>query len=248
MNLFLLLFLLLVAGAGYVLFNSYNALRRLAEEVKESFSNISIVTRKKTALINQLITLVGNYAESEKFVMLKLANDSTQALQHVNVSSGLVLAEIGRMAQRFPELKSNQQYNRLMDSVNLCERDVQNSRLTYNERARRYNSLRSALPTVFYATTVGFGPAEYLSLQADELEDAGIQKAPITEDSQRLNDLLGSAGKKTFATLRDAQQQGREWIEKNAAPRLPGQIAAVQEEVDSSAAPAAGSSEKTAGA
>jgi LemA protein len=130
--------------------------------------------------------------------MLKLSNDSAEALQHANVSSGLVLAEIGRMAQRFPELKSNQQYNRLMDSVNLCERDVQNSRLAYNERARRYNTLRSSLPTVLYATTIGFGLAEYLSMQAEDSEDAGIQKAPINEDSQRLNDLLGSVGKRTF--------------------------------------------------
>ena len=225
MSLYALLFFAAVAGVCYLVVKSYNELRKLAEEVKEGFSNISVVTRKKTALINQLITVVSNYSESEKFVHLKLSEDSVEALRQTTVSSGLVLAEIGRMAQRFPELKSNQQYNRLMDSIQHCERDVETSRLGYNERVRKYNTVRTSLPTVFYAQTVGFGAANYLTLEAQELETAGKQEKMISEDSNRLNHLLGSVGRKALEAVEEAHQQGREQIGKYVARLNSGEAA-----------------------
>ena len=215
MSIYTFLFFALLFGGVFFLAKSYNAMRRLAETVKEGFSNISVVTRKKTALVNQLIAVVNNYAESEKFVMLKLSDDNVQAVQSANASTGVMLAEIGRMAQRFPDLKSNQQYHRLMDSINGCERDVEQSRLSYNDRVRQYNTACTSLPAVLYAQTLGFGHAEYLTIEAQEL-DAGMQKAVITEDSERLNALLGSAGKRAIAAARRVQDQGRDWAARNS--------------------------------
>ena len=218
MSIYAFLFLILVAAAVFVIAKGYNGMRRHAEGVKESFSNISVVTRKQTALVNQLITVVGNYAESEKLIMLKLSNDSVQAVQTANATSSVVMAEIGRMAQRFPELRSNQQYNRLMDSINACERDVETSRVRYNDRAREYNTLCSSLPAVLYAQAVGFGKAEYFSMEAQET-DAAVQRPMITEDSERLNALLGTAGRRAIGAARTLQQQGRDWVQKET-PQL----------------------------
>ena len=47
MSIYAFLFLILVAAAVFVIATGYNGMRRHAEGVKESFSNISVVTRKK---------------------------------------------------------------------------------------------------------------------------------------------------------------------------------------------------------
>jgi len=189
-------------------------MRQHAENVKESFSNISVVTRKKISLINQLVNVVSSYQESEKLVMLQVSADSVQAVQQATVQSTTVLAEIGRMAQRFPELKSNQQYHRLMDSMQITEGEVQNSRLVYNGNAKIFNTARTSIPTVFYASTLGFGQAPYLSLDAEELPDAGSQQPMMSDDSERVNALLGVAGKKALTAARQLGQQSKVLAEK----------------------------------
>ena len=213
---YILLLLLLLGGIGYFVFTGYNQMRALAEGVKEGWSNISVVTRKKVSLINQLIDVVGNYQESEKFVMLQVSADSVASVQQAAARSGTVLAEIGRMANRFPELKSNQQYNRLMDSIQLCEADVQNTRLVYNAKAKTYNTVRTSLPNVLYSSALGFGTAEYLSLDAVEV-DASVQRPMITDDSERVNRLLNAAGTKAISAARQIGQQGKALAEKGAA-------------------------------
>lgn len=62
-----------------VSFWGYNKLRLLSENVKEAWSNITVATRKKVSLVNQLIDSVKSYQESEKFVMLKMSDDLTVA-------------------------------------------------------------------------------------------------------------------------------------------------------------------------
>ncbi len=213
---YLLLFLIILAVAGYFVTKSYNEMRKHAENVKESFSNISVVMRKKVSLVNQLITVVGNYQESEKLVMLQVSSDSVQSVQQASSQTGRVLAQIGNMAQRFPELKSNQQYHRLMDSMQMTEGDVQNARLVYNRNAKVFNTARTSLPTVFYASALGFGQAPYLSIEAEDLPGSAVPQVMMSDDSERVNALLGVAGKKAMTAARQLGQQSKVLAEKGS--------------------------------
>lgn len=76
-------------------------MRNHMENLKESLSNISVVTSKKISLVNQLIQIVQNYQESEKFVMLQVSSDTVQSVQDASARSGAVIADIGRYAQSF---------------------------------------------------------------------------------------------------------------------------------------------------
>ena len=216
------LVILLLGAAVYLMWRGYNRMRGDAENVKECWSNISVVTRKKVSLVNQLITVVSQYQESEKFVMLQVSSDSVEAVQGASARSGAIVAEVGRMAQRFPELKSNQQYNRLMDSIHAAEQDVQQARMTYNNRAKVYNTARTSLPNAFFASALGFGPAEYLTVEAEELPESGVQRQMISEDSERLNRILAGAGTRAVSAARQMGQQGRAMAAKGAEKRAQG--------------------------
>ncbi len=221
-----LLVIVLLGAAIFLMWRGYNRMRGDAENVKECWSNISVVTRKKVSLVNQLITVVSQYQESEKFVMLQVSSDSVEAVQGASARSGAIVAEVGRMAQRFPELKSNQQYNRLMDSIHAAEQDVQQARMTYNNRAKVYNTARTSLPNAFFASGLGFGPAEYLTVEAEELPESGVQRPMISEDSERLNRILAGAGTRAVSAARQMGQQGRAMAERMQGQAPAGTAAA----------------------
>ena len=190
------LFLLVVLGVVALL--GYNALRHLSEAIKEAWSNIGVTAKKQVSLINQLIEVVKGYQESEKFVMLKVSDDVSSAagVAQLYQQSGVVMSSISGMAQKFPELKANDQYQRLIDSIQACESQLENVRQSYNSAVKVYNSKRSSIPHVFYASTLGFKVAPYLEFSGNEISAnvGAMQSFTSDADGDRLNALLSSAG------------------------------------------------------
>lgn len=176
----------------------YNKLRRMAEGIREAWSNIGVVGKKQVSLINQLIDVVKGFQESEKLVMLKVSEDLSTAssIAQMHQQSGMVLSAVSGMAQRFPELKANEQYRRLIDSIQGCESQLEQARQLYNGQVRTYNSHRSSLPTVLYATAVGFKAAPYLEfVGTEQTTDLGsIKDFSSDADGERVTALLGAAG------------------------------------------------------
>ena len=68
--------------------------------------------------------------------------------------------------QRFPELKSTEQFKELLPAIDRAESDLQNWRVRCNATIKDNNSHRSALPHALYASMLGFRPARYLELES----------------------------------------------------------------------------------
>jgi LemA protein len=208
---------LAIAVAAVALWG-YNKLRACSENVKEALSNTVVVARKKIGLINQLMDVVRSYQGYEQFTTLKVSQDnSLSSLQQMYQESGTVLSTITGMAQRFPDLKANAQYHRLIDSIQSVEADLGNVRTRYNQKVKEFNVLRTSIPHVFYSHLLGFRAAEYFNEQAIESPDAGMQKAMISDDGERVNELLGRAGSAVAGAARNMAGHGRQVVKKGAA-------------------------------
>lgn len=192
----LALYLLILVAV--IAFFGYNKLRGSSENIREAWSNIGVVGKKQVSLINQLIDVVKGYQESEKLVMLKVSEDvsTANAVASMQQQSGLVMTSVSSLAQKFPELKSNEQYMRLIDSIQKCEEQLESARQGYNAMVKHYNTYRSSIPHVFYANALRFHKAPYLEFQGNEqVTDMGSMKNFSTDDDgERLNALLGAAG------------------------------------------------------
>lgn len=196
-----------------IAFLGYNGLRTLSESIREAMSNIGVVCKKQASLINQLQDVVKGYQESEKLVMLKVSDDMSSVGQVAQIyqQSNMVLSAASGIAQKFPELKSNEQYKRLIDSMQACEAQLENARQRYNSAVKAYNVKRSSIPTVFYATTLGFKVAPYLEFDGEtQVVDMGtIKSFSSDDDGARLNALLGQAGNKVLDIGNKAIESGR---------------------------------------
>ncbi len=204
---------LLLCLAGYLIY-CYNNLRKLAEFIKEAWSNIGVVGRKQVSLINQLIDTVKGYQESEKLVMLKISDDMSSAgsVSQMQQQSGMVLSTVSGMARDFPDLKSNGQYQRLIDSIQKCEDQMEAARKSYNQCIRDYNLTRTSIPTVFFAQTLGFMKASFLEFDGsgESGENATMKQFTTDDDGERLNALLGKAGSKLIDISSKAIDAGKD--------------------------------------
>ncbi len=174
---------------------TYNKLQRQAQEVREATSNVQVSVSKKLNLLNQLVDIVKSYQESEQFTHLKVSQDnSAMALAAAYQQSGSLLASLQGAAERFPNLKANEQYHRLTDSIQHCELDIQRTREIYNGTVKHYNNAYLGFPTVLIAPFLGFSKAPYLEFDVSGNVDAMALKAFQTDDGERLKQLLAGAG------------------------------------------------------
>lgn len=181
----------------------YNQLRALSEAVKAAFSNIGVTARKQVSLTNQLIEVVKGYADTEKFIHLKISDDISAAnIAQIQQDSHSMVSAISGMAQRYPDLKASQQYNTLMEAIYHVENDLERQRERYNEAARAYNTKRTSIPHVFYSAALGFRNAPYLDLHNGEPQDMGMLNSMNNDDGERVKQLLGAAGAHTASALR----------------------------------------------
>ncbi len=200
---FLFFVFVVVVVIGFLALRAYNELQRSAQDIKEALSNTSIATVKKINLINQLMDVVKNYQEGEQLVHLSVSRDTgVQAIHSSHQNSNLMMTSLLGMADRYPELKADQQYHRLVSNIEMCEKDIGQARNHYNRCVKKYNVFRTTIPTIFIANAMGFPDAPYLDLSIENAENV-LLKEFKTDDGERLNAFL----KNTTQNLADGSKK-----------------------------------------
>lgn len=140
---------------------SYNTLQLYAQRVRQGASNITVSLRMRTDLASQLFQLIGEYGVHENYIHSAVAQLEGGAGSAGAV--GDVSTVLAQMTRAYPDLKANETYTLGMQKMQEIELALQQRREEYNEAVTAYNSCRNALPTILYASRLGFEEAEYFS-------------------------------------------------------------------------------------
>lgn len=211
---FIILLLIVIAAIG-LLIRSYNRLRGLSEAVKRSQSNLVGELRKRATLVNQLIDVCKGYGDHEKLTHLSVASSDAQNPTELAAATSTVLASVGSMANRFPDLKANETYNTLMSQLKEIEDNLQAKREMMNREVEEYNKVRSAFPTVLIAQQLGFPEAAYFSTdeagldqsQQFRTDDGELLKAQFARLGQGVSAATKQIGQRANAALQNAREQ-----------------------------------------
>jgi LemA protein len=154
----------LLAGAFASSGCSYNTFVGQDEAIKTQWSQVENQLQRRNDLIPNLVETTKGIAQQEKDVFgqiadsrAKMAGASTpeQTIQAANEQSA-ALARLLVVVENYPQLRSSESFNRLMDELSGTENRIAVERMRYNERVQEYNVARRQFPSNITAGIFGF--------------------------------------------------------------------------------------------
>jgi LemA protein len=165
---------LVAALAAAVSGCSYNRFVGQEEAIKAQWAQVENQLQRRNDLIPNLVETVKGYAAHETQVFqavadsrAKMAGASTpdQKIEAANAQSS-ALGRLLAVVENYPQLKANEQFNRMMDELSGTENRIATERMRYNERVQEYNTARRQFPANVTAKVFGF--KEYPFFKAPE--------------------------------------------------------------------------------
>ena len=151
---------------------SYNRFVGQEEAVKAQWAQVQNQLQRRNDLIPNLVETVKGYASHEEGIFTEIAEargrllaaktpaDQIEAANQQTSALGRLLA----ISENYPQLKANEQFNRLMDELAGTENRIAVERMRYNEKVQEYNTSRRQFPANVTAKMFGF--KEYPFFQA----------------------------------------------------------------------------------
>ena len=143
---------------------SYNQFVAQEEAIRTQWAQVENQLQRRNDLIPNLVETTKGFAQQERDVFgqiaesrAKLAGAQTpeQRMQAANEQSA-ALARLLVVVENYPQLRSNETFNRLMDELAGTENRLAVERMRYNERVQEYNVLRRQFPSNITASIFGF--------------------------------------------------------------------------------------------
>lgn len=164
---------LIVVGILIVLIapiiSSYNKMVSLDQTVKRAESNIDSDLQRRSDLIPNLVETVKGYAKQEKDIFTDIANaraklgGAQNVTDRANADSELsnALSRLLVVVERYPELKSNENFRGLMVQLEGTENRINIARKDYNSAVDQYNSTIRRFPNSIVASIFRFEEKSY---------------------------------------------------------------------------------------
>ena len=123
---------------------SYNKFVSQEEAVKAQWAQVENQLQRRNDLIPNLVETVKGYATHEEGVFKEIAESRSRLLAAKSPEESIAAANkqtsaLGRLlavVENYPNLKANEQFNRLMDELSGTENRIAVERMRYNERVQ----------------------------------------------------------------------------------------------------------------
>ena len=178
-----ILALVILAAIGIYAVIIYNGLVKARQIVREAWSGIDVQLKRRADLVPNLIETVKGYAKHEKdtFTEVIEMRNRAQTVAAGDVAGraqaegmlGAALGKLFALAEDYPDLKANENFSELQNSLEELESEIQMSRRYYNGAARDLNVRVESFPSNLVANTFKFNQADYF-----EIQDAADRAVP----------------------------------------------------------------------
>jgi LemA protein len=161
----------------------YNGLVRARNEVKNAWSQIDVQLKRRHDLIPNLVETVKGFAAHEKEIFTAIAEARTKyfAAQSVGdkvaASRGLegALSRLLMLQETYPQLKANENFLKLQDSLEGTENRIAVERMRYNDLVRALNAYVRGFPGRIFAGLAGVQQAVYYDLPSGQEETPKVK-------------------------------------------------------------------------
>ena len=143
---------------------SYNRFVAQEETIKTQWAQVENQLQRRNDLIPNLVETTKGIAQQERDVFGQIAESRAklsgaqtpeQTIQAANEQSA-ALARLLVIVENYPQLRSSETFNRLMDELSGTENRIAVERMRYNERVQEFNTQRRRFPSNVTAGIFGF--------------------------------------------------------------------------------------------
>ncbi|MBI4341577.1 MAG: LemA family protein [Candidatus Omnitrophica bacterium] len=165
---------------------TYNGLIGLRVRADGAWSDIDVQLKRRYDLIPNVIETVKGYAAHEQKVFAQVTEARSRAMQAAGPGEKAqaegalagTLKSLFAVAENYPQLRANENFMGLQQSLTQVEETLQGARRYYNAVVRDYNTKLSVLPDRLIAQAGGFTPKEFFQL--DSAEEAKTPKVSFS--------------------------------------------------------------------
>lgn len=156
----------------------YNKVIAMDEQVKSQWAQVENQLKRRYDLIPNLVETVKGYAKHEREIFENLANARTKYFQANTVKDKIqasqqlegFLSRLLVLRETYPQLKANENFLKLQDSLEGTENRIAVERMRYNDDVRALNTYRRSFFGRFVAAFAGVGEATYYEIPQAEKE------------------------------------------------------------------------------
>ncbi len=167
------LFMIIMGGK---LIAGYNHVITMEENVKGKWAQVENQLKRRYDLIPNLVETVKGYAKHEKEIFENIAQARTQYFKAQDFKGKIqsanrlesALSRLLVLQERYPDLKANQSFLRLLDSLEGTENRIAVERKRFNDAVQILNTYIRTFFGRFYAMLAGVEPAQYYEIPQAE--------------------------------------------------------------------------------
>ena len=177
----IVILIVLIVVIGLVFMGLYNGLVALKNKVEAAWAQIDVQLQRRFELIPNLVETVKGYAAHEKETLdavitarnaAQSASGPAEAGAADNMLTG-ALKSVFALAESYPDLKANQNFLNLQETLTGTEDKIAYSRQFYNDTVNKYNTKIQSMPSNIIAGMFNFTEREYF-------EAGGEARGPVT--------------------------------------------------------------------
>lgn len=161
----------------------YNTMVSMHEAIDAAWAQVENQLQRRNDLIPNLVETTKGYATHEQKIFIEVAQARSRLIGAGNRSAKIeaaneltsALSRLLVIAERYPDLKANQQFARLSDELAGTENRIATERRRYNEAVREYNTYIRKIPANLTARMFGFAPETYFEAPKEAQEVPKVQ-------------------------------------------------------------------------
>jgi LemA protein len=163
----------------------YNELVRLRIENDRAFANIDVLLKQRHDEIPNLVSCVRGYMNHERQTLEAVALARTASIGAASIPQKAqadlrltgALHTLFAVAERYPELKANQNFLALQKRISELEERIADRREFFNDDVATYNTRIAQLPEVFVARQMKLRPRQLFQVSEQERQQVELKLA-----------------------------------------------------------------------
>lgn len=163
--------------------STYNGLVSLRNKVKDQWSQIDVLLKRRADLIPNVVETVKGYASHEKETLEAVISARNKAVSATTPeeemqADGELSRALGRLfalTEAYPELKANTNFLQLQNELKETEDKIAYARQFYNDSVLNYKNKIEMFPSNLVAGMFGFKPEPFFEIADADRETPKVQ-------------------------------------------------------------------------